>query len=203
MSDRMPKHTGRTYQTARVLFFVATLVVIAYLLKGGNDSLKQLIDQSDYSSLAWLTLLCALYALILIIPFAPGMEIGLMIMALFSVPGIIGAWLATIVGLTLAFALGRAGRHLPWVQNLLHKLQNNTQRPKSLQWIRTTLANYPHLSIAFLINAPGNTLVGGGGGIAVVSGAIGRVSVLGFFVTVALATSCIPLLLLLGVISLQ
>ena len=50
--------------------------------------------------------------------------------------------------------------------------------------------------LGLALNLPGNTLVGGGGGIAMVAGLSGLVSPLGFLVTVAVAVAPIPLLFL-------
>jgi hypothetical protein len=57
---------------------------------------------------------------------------------------------------------------------------------------------YPALGLLF--NLPGNSLIGGGGGIALVGGMSSGLSWPKFALTVTLATVLVPLLALLGVV---
>jgi hypothetical protein len=59
------------------------------------------------------------------------------------------------------------------------------------------LFNSRYFIIAILINLPGNTIIGGGGGIALLCG------MKGFILTIAIASSPIPLLLLFGMIQIE
>ena len=190
------------FKTARLLFLGAILLAILYFLLGGHEKLAQLIANSAYPSWLWLITCCIIYAMVLIIPFAPGMEIGVLIMAMFATPGIIAAWITTVIALTLAFIIGRAGQHLLWIQRLLFLAHQQHSLPLSVTWVRSKLAQYPYLTIAILLNLPGNTFIGGGGGISIVSGALGSVSLKGFATTVALSSSIVPIILMSGLLTL-
>ena len=55
------------------------------------------------------------------------------------------------------------------------------------------LVRHRYVALAVLFNMPGNFLLGGGGGIAMVAGVSRLYSVPGFLVTVAIAVSPVPL----------
>ena len=59
------------------------------------------------------------------------------------------------------------------------------------------LIRHRYLALAILVNLPGNILIGGGGGIALVAGASKLFSTLGFIITIAFAVSPVPLAILL------
>ena len=129
-------------------------------------------------------------------------------------------YFATIAGLSLAFLIGRL---LPqrWVEKRLEKLgfsQNcdnpaaeidgmldnlSSNRKFSQNRIWSFLSKYRYLTIAVLFNAPGNYLIGGGGGISLVCGISRSISWKWFLLTVVLAVSPVPLLAFLGVIQLE
>ncbi|MCP1676311.1 hypothetical protein J2T57_003470 [Natronocella acetinitrilica] len=154
-------------------------------------------------TLAGLALAAAAYAFLLAIPFVPAMEIGLLLMALFGPAGAVTAYVATVVGLNLAYGVGRvlsqskrpvsrihlAKRPLPaWLQSIARRLPRNTGCV---------------LMLGVLLNVPGNTIVGGGGGIALTYGATRALSWPRFALTVAIATSALPILFILGFVSLE
>ena len=175
-----------------------------------NPNWVHLVTQSlGISPLLALIIVCLLYSLILMLPFMPSMEIGVMIMLLFGAPGIIGAWLATVVGLSLAFLLGAYFKRSAPIQRLLGKLARisapegpPTWRQHLVAFGLSRMANHPYLSVALLFNIPGNILIGGGGGIALSAGALSTMQVHRFALTVALASSLIPFLMLTGLLTL-
>ena len=193
----------RWAQSARVIFFFAVLTAALYFLFGGNEHLVQSIERSTIPSWFWLLLCCVVYAVVLMTPFAPGMELGILIMAMFGTVGIIAAWLTTVFALTLAFIISGVGQSFLWVQRLLFISQRQRSLPRAVSWVRSRLAKHPYLSIAILLNLPGNMILGGGGGIAIISGATGTVKLYRFFVTVLLASSLFPLALLTGLATLR
>lgn len=61
-------------------------------------------------------------------------------------------------------------------------------------------ARYRYLALAMAVNTPGNSVIGGGGGIMIMAGLSGFFSPLSTFTTVALAVSLVPFaVLFLGV----
>jgi len=149
-----------------------------------------------------LVLLCGLYALVLALPFVPAIEIGLLVMLLFGKMGAVIAWGATLVGLNIAFAVGR------YLGDCAGSDRRMRLPPKLARWmdhLATTRwrALVPVLTLAALLNMPGNTAIGGGGGIAMLYGATRMLSWPAFALTVALATSMLPVLFVLGLVSLE
>ncbi len=161
-----------------------------------------------------------LYVLLLSLPFVPGVELGLLLMCVFGKEGIVFVYFATVAGLSLAFLLGRL---LPkkWVEFRLQKLgfSQNCDNPgeeinsmlvhlsrnhtfgQNRFW--SFLSKFRYLTIAALFNAPGNYLIGGGGGIALLCGISRRISWKWFLLTVIAAVSPVPLLAFFGVIQLE
>lgn len=165
-----------------------------------------------------LAMSAAMLALLLGLPFVPSVEMGLLMMMVFGRDGALAAWLATIGGLSLAFA---AGRYMPadavsrWLQR--HRLavpqEGDPAAGPALQALvegsrlgraggRTVsfLLNHRYLLFAALINVPGNSVLGGGGGIALLCGFSRLYRWPWFVLTTALASLPIPLLVFLGLI---
>jgi len=154
-------------------------------------------------------------AVLLGLPFVPSVEMGLLMMAVFGRDGAVAAWLATVAGLSMAYA---AGRYMPvdWVIRWLdrHRLlpaDRDPARPllaelrdrlrlSGRKWHRVAafLLRHRYLLVAALINMPGNSVLGGGGGIALTCGFARLYRWPWFVATVALASLPIPLLVFLG-----
>ncbi|MCC5858111.1 MAG: hypothetical protein JJT90_08150 [Ectothiorhodospiraceae bacterium] len=148
----------------------------------------------------WLLLgLGLLYAVLLAIPFVPSIEIGLLLMLAFGRPGIAVAYLATLVGLNLAYLVGRYIRargailRLPHLPPRLVAMLNSASERRLL----------PVIILGGLLNMPGNTVLGGGGGISLVYGAWRLLSWPLFLAVVAVVTAVVPALVLLGVIGVE
>ena len=112
------------------------------------------------------------YALLLSLPFVPGVELGVLLMCIFGKGGIVFVYFATIAGLSLAFLIGRL---LPqrWVEARLEKLGFSQPRDNPVAEIDGMLDNlsryrnfcqnrfgsflskFRYLTISFLLNAPG------------------------------------------------
>lgn len=154
-------------------------------------------------------------AILLGLPFVPSVEMGLLMMAVFGRDGAVAAWLATIAGLSIAYA---AGRYMPvdwmlrWLERrgLLSPDRDPARSPvgelgERLQmsrrkWHRAAafLLRHRYLLVAALINMPGNSVLGGGGGIAMFCGFARLYRWPWFVLTAALASLPIPLLVFLG-----
>lgn len=156
-------------------------------------------------------------AILLGLPFVPSVEMGLMMMAVFGREGAVAAWIATIAGLALAHA---AGRYMPayqvrhWLER--HGLLATDRAPgestmpdllerlhlseKKHHRIGAFLLRHRYLLFAALINMPGNSVLGGGGGIALIGGFTRLYRWPLFLLTVALASLPIPVLVFFGLI---
>jgi hypothetical protein len=129
-----------------------------------------------------------LYICLMAIPFLPGIEIGLILMILLGPQGAVLVYLCTLIALTLSFGLGRifpphvlasllGWLHLSRAENLLRKFAA-TPPEQRLEFItgETSTGSMPallkrrYLVLAALLNLPGNVVIGGAGGIAMLAG---------------------------------
>lgn len=160
----------------------------------------------ENSTAKGLLIIALIYMLLLVLPFVPGVELGLMMMLILGKTGIVLVYGCTVAALLIGFFLGRVvicprvfrdanhafisarrgkfgvlkSNHLPMAQVLLRR---------------------PYVLVAILFNMPGNTVLGGGGGIAMLSGASGVMQWPQYLLTVMIAVCPVPLLAWLGLIS--
>jgi hypothetical protein len=204
-----------------MVFVWAVLLVAGHSLShmGFHDAQVMLSTMRDAIGPLALTLLALAYAVVLAIPFVPGVELGLLIMAVFGPIGAIIAYSATIGGLGLAYAVGRV---LPervvvellerlgiamsregvasTMQGLIAKSRLGRTAPRTLGAL---LFDYRHLTLALCLNFPGNAALGGGGGLALLCGLSRQFRWRFFLLTVAIATSPVPILVLIGLLNME
>lgn len=200
----------------RITIRLAMIVVFVYLMKLGVDLLlaKIALFESDAAARAMTGLIITVmvgYAILLAIPFIPGVEIGIAILMLEGASAAPFVYLATVSGLLLAFCIGQyapLSRMIQLCHDLyLHRVAdyleriNQTPRADRLdamhdrlpRWIAPFLCNYRYVTLAIAINLPGNIALGGGGGI-MMAGGLSRLFQTRFVVmTALLATLPIPL----------
>lgn len=153
-----------------------------------------------------------LYVVLLAIPFVPGIEVSLGLLAALGRDIAPLIYVATIVSLTISFLIGRL---LPLkaiasvfrfigmerVEKLVNQLEplSSNQRLAFLlsaapKRFTSKLIKYRYAAIVVLLNIPGNAIIGGGGGIALLAGTSGLFSVTPFIIAVAFAVMPLPLL---------
>ena len=193
------------------LTLVAALAYGVHLLIGWADLATHDLDHAPSLRLGLLLGLLLAYALLIAIPFVPGVEIGLMLMAME------GGWiapfvyLATLAGLLLAYAMGRliplghlraalADLRLHRACALLDRIAPLDQAARLdllsqhlPRWLRGVVLRHRHLMLALLVNLPGNAVIGGGGGILMLSGLSGLFTLPRLLLTLALAVAPVPL----------
>lgn len=130
--------------------------------------------------------LIVIYALMVAIPFVPGVTLGVAIMVLFGAKVAFWVWGASVVGMLLAFTVGRSvppARIAPLLRRLrmedripfLDPDTPMTDRQRlagllgSRLWVRR-LIRWRYLAVSLVAVAPGNVLLGGAGGIALLAG---------------------------------
>lgn len=154
------------------------------------------------------------YIVMIAFPFVPGAEIGVALLLMFGAPIAGVLYLATVVALILSFL---AGRLLP--THLLAKIlkqsdaahtacflsenRGSTYLTKFLTGDRhkgtqhfcrvvNWLVQHRLYALAALINTPGNTLIGGGGGIALAAGVSRKISFREFLICISFAVAPVP-----------
>ncbi len=157
-----------------------------------------------------------LYIILTAIPFVPGVELGMALILALGVRVVPAVYVATIAALALSFAVGcLVPEH--WLASVMRWL--GMQRSANLvasyaglpgeKRIAMLLANAPEkwlpwlmryrlVALGLLFNLPGSTLLGGGGGIAMVAGISRLVSFPKFLFCAAIAVSPVPIFLILS-----
>ncbi len=173
--------------------------------------LRNLVSEGVRNPLI-LTAILSLYVALLALPFVPGAELGLLLLGVLGADAAVPVYLATVAALTLSFSIGRFAprsiraalpARLGMTRNLGARpttrigapdgcLQRETLSGVSKLWIRGFL-KYRRLALIVLINTPGNSVLGGGGGVAMAAGISRLFTFRAFLVSVAVAVAPVPL----------
>lgn len=155
------------------------------------------------------------YALFMAIPFVPGVEIGLGLIAAFGESIVHFVYACTLAGLTIAFLVGRtiptsllvrglSALSLRRAASLVRSLEPMPRHERLAflaergpSRIAPFLLRHRYLALGLLLNAPGNIVLGGGGGLAMVAGISRLFSPPAFLLTIAIATAPVPAAVLL------
>lgn len=156
-----------------------------------GDILDYLNFENETIPISYLVIGTILYSLVLIIPYFPSLEIGLVMMIWFQEPGVIIIYSATVLSLTIAYLVGSKMKR----NNFFNEMFNHLIKFKVTDQLSK---KHPYLSLVFLLNMPGNTVLGGGGGIAMNFGHNSYLSFPKFFTGCAIATSPLPIIFLIG-----
>jgi hypothetical protein len=200
----------------RLAIFVAAIVVATWVSAVVKDALDlQVMPRNEQAVHRAILGATAVFVVLLAIPFVPGAEIGLTMLTVFGAPIAPLVYGATVVALVLAYAIGRlvppamlarglwavglrrAGDAVAEAEGLsradrLARIAGDGS-PKALR----ALARYRYAALLLAINLPGNVVIGGGGGIALMAGMSGLFSPLPYVATVMVAVSPVPLAILL------
>ena len=150
------------------------------------------------------------------LPFVPGAEVGFGLLMVFGARVALLVYLCMVVALVLAYFVGRLvpraaianafGRcGFDRARNLVMRM--GPLDAKGRLAMLTDLApgravpfllRHRHLALLVLLNTPGNSVLGGGGGIALTAGMSGLFPWPGYLATVLLAVAPVPLLFWLG-----
>lgn len=151
------------------------------------------------------------YIGLLALPFVPGAEIGIALLAGFGAAIAPLIYVCTVAAMTLAFTIGR---FLPItaLEQLLRVLRlrraadlvaragplSKDERIAMLlagqsKRILPLALQYRYVAMAIAVNTPGNSIIGGGGGIMILAGLSGIFTPLSTFVTIIIAVSPVPL----------
>jgi hypothetical protein len=195
---------------------IAIVLAIIILLNFAGTWLGQQINFQlfpRHESMLQGALLIALllYILLMATPFMPGLEVGMAVMFLFGSKSALLVYFCTIGALSISYTIGRffplriVHRLLKWLclekaSELVIELEPLTQQErleylsgKAPSRITPFLLKHRFVTIAVLLNLPGNALIGGGGGIGLVVGMSRLVPFHTYVLVMAIAVSPVPL----------
>ncbi len=197
-----------------LLFRLAGLVALVVALHFAVEWALERAAASAHAEMltfGLVALLVVAYALLIAVPFVPGIEIGLSLIALRGSEVAPIIYVATVTGLMLAFV---AGYRLPlaWLGQRLRDVRLTRAadfvddiRPMSperrLSLLRSHLparlapfaGTWRYALLALLVNLPGSGLIGGGGGICLLAGLTGLFRPRATLLTLAIAVAPLPL----------
>lgn len=139
-----------------------------------------------------------LYVFLLAIPFVPGAEVGIALLLVFGAAAALPVYVATVVALSLSYCLGRiafecgsSGAHLCSAATSDAAEPAYIARTHRPRWARR-LMRFRWWALFVLINTPGNSFIGGGGGIAMAVGYSRTFTYPAFLACIALAVAPVP-----------
>lgn len=156
------------------------------------------------------------YVLLMMLPFVPGVEIGLGMIAILGpkiAPLVYGS---TVLALSLAFLIGHLLPekkiieilkviHLNRAANLLSSLEGRVKEDRlHFLFERTSSKFFPILlrhrfiALMLILNLPGNAILGGGGGICLIAGFSRLFPFHQFLAAIAIAVAPVPLFFLVA-----
>ncbi len=215
----MRQHKSARQKRNRCLKLLFFLLIIVAINMGG-DWLVQQIDFQRYPRhepmlhILLLSLL-ALYILLMALPFMPGIEIGLALMMVLGGKGVVLVYACTLLALSISFWIGRVvpcrilysalnWLHFDQASTLIKQIEplNPQQRLEIIHRrapsrIVPFLLHHRYLTIAALLNLPGNALIGGGGGIGLIVGMSKMIPFYRYLPLLAIAIAPVPLIIFL------
>jgi len=176
------------------------------------DALQLELRPSNEDLVHKMTMVAAvIYAVLIAIPFVPGVEIGLTLIGMLGPAIAFLVYVSTLIGLSLSFVIGRLVS-LRWLVGLFDdfqlyrasKLLENLEPLDSEKRLNYLISKAPnrlipyllrhrYFALAVIINLPGNIVIGGGGGISLMAGASHLFSVPAFVATIAIAVFPVPI----------
>ncbi|SHH21170.1 hypothetical protein [Marivita hallyeonensis] len=196
----------------RVAILIAVIVLATWGAHEIRDALSLQIrpdnEQQVHRAIMWGSVA---YIGLLALPFVPGAEIGIAMLAAFgpSIAPLI--YVSTVASMMLAFTIGRflpigalerflallrmrraaalvaSAAPLSGDERLAMLLDGQSKRAVSLG------LRYRYIALALAVNTPGNSIIGGGGGIMMIVGLSRIFSPIATFITIVFAVSPVPL----------
>ena len=207
---------GRAKVATGIVLFLGILLFLNYGVARLSDLLAYQLWPRDVNFAVFIVFGSAiLYVVLMTLPFMPGIEVGLMLMAMLGVGGIVLVYLCTVLALSLSFLAGRllppryVARALGWLRlerarKLVTELEPLGAEERFRFLARSTpsrvvpfLLRHRYLVLAVLFNLPGNVIIGDGGGIALIAGMSRLFPFPKFVLLVCVAITPVPLLFLI------
>ena len=184
-----------------------------YLLLNGVQSLMERYNATEGPAplSPLLIMLVVVYAVLIAIPFMPGIELGIALLVMQGAAIAPFVYLATVVALMTAYLLGRivplerlarlfASLGLRRASGLVDAIRaENPQdrldglRQRLPNWLARLTIDYRYVLIGLLLNVPGTFTIGGGGGILLIAGLSRLFRSWAILLTLLIATLPVPL----------
>ncbi len=207
----------RALRIAVTLAVAVPLLILAHRLGVWIEHwlAAELTPQGETTIRATIFFAFVTYTLLMALPFVPGVEIGLALIAMFGARVVPLVYGGTVLALTLSFLAGRlipqssvirilAALRMRRAAALLESLDGLAPEARLSALLRNPssrlvprLLRHRHLALAAAFNLPGNSLVGGGGGIGLAAGFSRLFGFADYVLTVALAVAPVPVIVLL------
>ena len=217
-SESENEHSFKWSNTLIKLSLIAVFIILI------NIGFSQVADRFEVQiwpehlqvvdRVVWLGII--LYIAMMAIPFLPGIEIGLILMLMLGPKGVLVVYIGTLVALSISFGIGRLfpttllaalmrWLHLTRAESLLrefdaippeNRMEILVEKTSSPTMVKLLKRRY--LSLAVLLNLPGNALLGGGGGIAMLAGMCRLYSFPKYLMLIAAAVLPGPILIFLS-----
>ena len=185
-----PSGASRLLRYGAIIFLLIVLAVSAnkfgtWLINIVEWEITELNKNYMYSAIV---VSMIIYVILMAMPFVPGVEVGFGLMIMFGTPLVFPVYLATVLGINMSFVLGRIiptrrlqaflrFLFLDKAADLIVALEPLPQNQKIEMLVRAApkrfvpfLLRHRYLAIAVGFNMPGNAIIGGGGGIGLMSG---------------------------------
>ncbi len=200
----------------RILLRIALILALAFgahlLMDFALTGLKALPPgETSLMLTSVMALVLVAYAILIAVPFVPGVEIGLSLLVMQGPPIAPLVYLASVAGLLLAYFCGRwipaasirrllldlrLARAAIWMDQI--GAASPEERVALLAdrlpgWLGPHLLRWRYVMLGVLINLPGTTVIGGGGGISMVAGLSRLFAPLATALTFVVAVLPVPL----------
>jgi len=206
--------------TIRALILIAVIAVLfvaglAFSRVLGDVANQQLYPGEMLKLNRMVALIAVIYLFSSALPFVPGAEIGLAMMMTFGARAAVLVYGCMVLALLLSFAVGcmvpsaalargfrfvgltRAADLVRKTMGMSPSERQQYLSAKAPNRLVPALLRHRYLALALAFNIPGNSLIGGGGGIAMFAGMSGLFSHAGYLLTVVLAVAPVPVLIVL------
>ena len=197
----------------RLALRLGLILVVAFAIHMASDwaARKAEAAGSEGMMIGLFSLLLVSYALLIAVPFMPGIEIGISLLIMKGADIAPMVYGATVIGLTLAFLVGRftpyrwlhavlADLRLRSACDMVERLEPMSQQERLShltarlpRWLVPMVGTGRYLLLALLLNIPGNAVIGGGGGITFIAGVSRLFAPTLTTVAIALAVLPVPL----------
>lgn len=208
--DKLPTLRVGLFRLALRLALIMAAVLAIHMAADWATSKAEAVG-SEGLMIGLLSVLLLAYALLIAVPFMPGIEIGISLLFLKGAEIAPMVYGATVLGLTIAFLVGRFTPY-GWLHAVLADLRlrracDMVERlaPMSRQerlahllsrvpdWLEPVVGAGRYVFLAILLNLPGNVVIGGGGGISFIAGFSRLFAPSLALLTIALAVLPVPL----------